>query len=249
MLTDVQLIEIEIETLWKRDARGRLTTTAERNGRPAPHVVIAIATDGQRAAIGSDVPGAVAEDLRAVVADSPLAAAPSAPPVAILRCRQLLEPVVGSLELSSGPSYWIPLGTQYASKAAVVVPGSNGVEPLRRLPPDGWSPDEWRDLMDGALGPWAAAGEGDQVVALCHSARLTDRGAEAGVWTAPGHRGQGLAASVTAAWSALFDRGEWHLFYSTSADNFSSQNVARRLRLRPIGWIWKVSSPAKAASS
>jgi hypothetical protein len=249
MLTDAQLIEIEIATLWKRDARGRLTRDAERHGRPAPHFVIAVANDGQRVAIGSDVPDALAVQLRAAIDESSHSSDSSTPPAALAKCRQLLEPVAGSLELSSGPSYWIPLATRYASEAVIVRSDGRGIEPLRRLPPDGWRPDEWRDLIDGALGPWAAAVEGDQVVALCHSARLTDRGAEAGVWTAPGHRGKGLAAAVTAAWSALFDRDERHLFYSTSADNASSQNVALRLNLRPIGWMWKLSSPANAASS
>lgn len=249
MLTDAQLIEIEIETLWQRDARGRLTRDAERHGRPAPHLVIAIATDGERMAIGAAVPDALVPELRALIDEQSSAIDPSAAPGAVPMCMQLLEPAVGPLELASGPSYWVPPATRYPSDAEIVRSDGHGGEPLKRQPPDGWSADEWRDLIDGTLGPWAAAVEREQVVALCHSARLTDRGAEAGVWTAPGHRGKGLAAAVTAAWSSLFDRGERHLFYSTSADNVSSQNVARRLNLRPIGWMWKFSSSANAASS
>jgi len=247
MLTDAELIEIEIATLWKRDARGRLTQDGERNGRPAPHLVIAAATDGHRVAIGAAVSDAVAAELRALIDGQSSAIDPSTPPASIVRCMQLLEPVVGTLELSSGPSYWIPPATRYATAAEIVRSDGGGIEPLRRLPPDGWSTEEWRDLMDGALGPWAAAVAEGHVVSLCHSARLTDRGAEAGVWTAPGHRGKGLAATVTSAWSCLFDRDERHLFYSTSADNLSSQNVTRRLSLRPIGWIWKLSSPESSS--
>ena len=85
-----------------------------------------------------------------------------------------------------------------------------------------------------------------RVVAICHSARLTDRGAEAGLWTAVEYRGRGLGAAVTAAWSTLFDRSERHLFYSTSADNLSSQNVARRLALRRIGWMWQLSAVSES---
>jgi hypothetical protein len=44
---------------------------------------------------------------------------------------------------------------------------------------------------------------------------------------------RGLAAAVTAAWSAqVADRTA---FYSTSEDNLASQGVARRLGLRPLG--------------
>jgi hypothetical protein len=34
------------------------------------------------------------------------------------------------------------------------------------------------------------------------------------------------------------------LFYSTDAANLSSQRVAERLRLRPIGWTWRLRAPA-----
>jgi hypothetical protein len=33
-----------------------------------------------------------------------------------------------------------------------------------------------------------------------------------------------------------------HLFYSTDAHNVSSQRVAERLRLRLIGWTWRIAT-------
>jgi predicted GNAT family acetyltransferase len=82
-----------------------------------------------------------------------------------------------------------------------------------------------------------------EVVSICHCARLSERGAEAGVWTDEDHRGRGLAAAVTAAWASLLEGSGRVLFYSTSAENVSSQRVAARLGLREIGWMWKVSRP------
>jgi predicted GNAT family acetyltransferase len=79
-----------------------------------------------------------------------------------------------------------------------------------------------------------------EVVSICHCARLSDRGAEAGVWTDAKYRGRGLAAAVTAAWASLLAGSGRTLFYSTSAENVSSQRVAARLGLREIGWMWKV---------
>ncbi|MDP9237452.1 MAG: GNAT family N-acetyltransferase [Chloroflexota bacterium] len=246
MPTDAELMQIEIDTMWLTDARGRLTTTAEREGRPAPHLVIATATDGQRLAIGSEVPDALALQLRALIDEGVRSTDPSAPPTAIPRCIQLLELVVGPVEVASGPSYWVPSPTLYTSDADIVRSDGDSSEPL--TPPDNanWSAEEWHELIDGAFGPWAIAIDGGRVVSICHSARLTDRGAEAGTWTAPGHRGRGLAAATTAAWSSLFDRTTHDLFYSTAADNHSSQNVAKRLNLRQIGWLWGLSSPRPA---
>ncbi|WP_066951337.1 GNAT family N-acetyltransferase [Microtetraspora fusca] len=71
--------------------------------------------------------------------------------------------------------------------------------------------------------------------------RRTRAGAEAGTWTDPAFRGRGYAAATTAAWAGLLSADCPHLFYSTSADNLSSQRVAGRLGLRAIGRLWKLT--------
>ncbi|WP_425568158.1 GNAT family N-acetyltransferase [Nonomuraea rubra] len=65
-------------------------------------------------------------------------------------------------------------------------------------------------------------------------------GAEAGTWTSPPYRGRGYAAATTSAWADQLPG--IHLFYSTSADNHSSQRVARRLALRPLGRLWHLTA-------
>ena len=82
--------------------------------------------------------------------------------------------------------------------------------------------------------------DGDRVVSNCHTPRFNDRGAEAGTWTDPDYRGRGYAAATTAAWASLMAHSDRHLFYSTSADNISSQRVAERLSLPLIGWMWQL---------
>lgn len=244
MATDFELLEIEIETLWATDHRGRLVKSRGWNGRTAPHLVIAVSNDGQIAAIGSDVPDGVAVGLQAAVADgSP--SPPATPPASIARCEQLLKNPVGLVELSAGPSYVIPLATAFESGAEIQRSDGESTEALRNhvAKRADWSAEEWNLLLDGFFGPWAVATIGDRIIAICHTARLTDRGAEAGVWTDPEFRGQGHAATVTAAWASLLAPSGRHLFYSTSATNLSSQRVAARLNLRPIGWMWQVAAP------
>jgi hypothetical protein len=52
-----------------------------------------------------------------------------------------------------------------------------------------------------------------------------------------------LVAAVTAAWAALMRPTGRHLLYSVARTNVSSQRVAARLGLRPIGWLWQLAAP------
>jgi hypothetical protein len=108
-----------------------------------------------------------------------------------------------------------------------------------RRPPE-WDVAEWAELLTGQLGPWAMLTDEHGVASLCHSARLTPAGAEAGVFTGAVHRGRGLARIGTAVWAdQLWDRGT-PLFYSHADDNVSSRRVAEGLDLRPLGRLWFV---------
>ena len=81
-----------------------------------------------------------------------------------------------------------------------------------------------------------------RAVSICHTpSHLTERGAECGVWTHPDFRGQRHAPAVTAAWASVLAPSGRYLFYSTEADNRSSQRVAARLGLRLIGWSWNLA--------
>ncbi|MEX2158019.1 MAG: GNAT family N-acetyltransferase [Dehalococcoidia bacterium] len=206
--------------------------------------MIAVSNDGQFAAIGSEVPDALAVELQAAVA-SEAPSPPATPPASIARCEQLLTDSLGPVELSSGPGYVIPPTTAFESAAVIVSSDGGSAKSLRDQIPEraGWTVEDWDLLLDGSLGPWAFATIGDRIISICHSARLTDRGAEAGLWTHPKFRGQGHAAAATAAWASLLAPSGRRLFYSTSAGNLSSQRVAARLYLHPIGWLWKLSDP------
>ncbi|SDJ15598.1 GNAT family N-acetyltransferase [Nonomuraea jiangxiensis] len=226
---DVDLLRIETGVIWRLDDRGRL---------PGPEeLVVGVAADGLTAAVGASVPGPLAArllDLVAGAAPSP----PGTPPAVLARCRELLE---ADLTVSGGPSYLVRPPVRFDAPVEVLRSDdpahARRVRPLR---PVGWEPEEWEVLADGGPGaPWAMVVKDDQVVAVCHSARLTSAGAEAGTWTAPAFRGRGYAAATTAAWAGLLPGIP--LFYSTSADNRSSQRVAARLGLRPLGWLWHLT--------
>jgi RimJ/RimL family protein N-acetyltransferase len=229
-MSDADLLRIEMETLWGEDTYGRF----ERR----PQVVLLATSAGSRAYLGEELPLDVARQLQGLARDTSVAQGPSQPPPGWDRYRELLGRL-GAVEQTSGPSYLVEPETRHPSAATVVRSDRLWPALLRELRPSpGWEPDEWGDLLRGRLGPWAIMLEGRKLIAICHTPRASASGAEAGVWTHPGHRGNGHAATVTAAWASTPVGEGRRLFYSTSADNKSSQRVAERLALRPIGWIW-----------
>ena len=244
MPSDLELLAIAIDTRWLKDDRGRLLKVQNAQDRPAPHLLVGVSTEGWTLAFGSDVPDAVVEELQAAFDVEPPAGDPAVPLAAVVRCKQLLESALGDVESSGGPSYVIPTGTSFVSGAALLRSDDEHKERLKSqdLERLNWTAEEWRQLLLGDLGPWAFVMNGDRVVSMCHTARLAGNGAEAGTWTDPDYRGRGYAAAATAAWASLFAPGDRHLFYSTGADNLSSQRVAARLNLPLIGWIWRLAA-------
>ncbi|MEU6959138.1 GNAT family N-acetyltransferase [Streptomyces chrestomyceticus] len=249
------LLKAEIEVNWPTDARGRF--------QGPHHLVLAVSADGrhQVPAAAAHLPDALAADLLAAVTPGPTPAGPGSPPPALPRVQRLLETALGPVHITTGPSYLIhPDRIRHTPTAPVVRSDTTdpaAIESLRTANPGNWGTDEWHDLLDRKLGPWAmaldpaapppAAGHPAHVVSLCHTPCWTVHGAEAGAWTRPGHRGRGHAATTTAAWSRLQAPTGRHLFYSTSATNHSSRNVAARLGLRPLGHLWKVAPLPDAA--
>lgn len=241
MIQDGDLLALEAATLWEMEGARRIRP---RDGGRGPHVAMAVAGDGSRRVwFGETVPESVAREIL------PLASAsqtpPSIQPPQLIECRASLTRHLGPLAITGGPSYLVPPRVDFDAPHRVVL--STGSTPAEaRSPASGWRQDEWDDLMAGRLGPWAMAVAGGRVVSLCHCSRLTEAGAEAGVWTDADHRGRGLAASVTAAWAGLLAPSGRLVFYSTAKENRSSQRVAARLRLRNIGWIWQIAAaPAR----
>lgn len=233
---DVELLALELETLWATDDRGRLCGSVN----PWPRLAIAVGSDGWTLAIGSDVPDDLAGELRLAATTGQRSERAGEPPSGLGECVRLLG-AMGSVTVASGPSFVVPAGTWSALEP--VPRRSGGIDddliPLR--PVEWWEPGEWRDLLAGELGPWAMSVEAGQVTALCHTSRLAERAVEAGVWTHPEFRGRGRAAGVTAAWADHQELGDRVRFFSTSADNDASRGVAAKLGLRLIGWVWKLS--------
>jgi RimJ/RimL family protein N-acetyltransferase len=230
--TDLELLAIQSELFL--DERGRLG-----GGRG---VTIRTAREGHLLLVGSEVPEALVPRLTEAAERLTAPSAPDQRPPLLDACREILERWSGPLTVAHGPYYVFEPDVRAETDAALVRSDSVDVERVRRLNPGHWPPQEWDELVAGEHGPWAMALVGGQVAAICHSPlRLSERAAECGVWTHPDHRGRGLAAAVTAAWADILHPSGRYLFYATDAQNYSSQRVAARLGLRPIGWTWNLA--------
>jgi hypothetical protein len=231
MPTDLELLEIQEGSV---DAAGRI---AGFHG-----VTIVWTRDRQALWIGAEVPEALAAELRAAFEAAAPTRDPAQPPPALEPCRKLLEAGGRPLSVRVGPSFLIPHDVRFPSQLPIVrsdVPLPSG---LRDANPGNWPPVEWQELLEGRQGPWTMAFDGKGVLSICHTpVSVTARSAECGVWTDPAVRGRGFGAAVTAEWAALMRRPGRHLFYSTELDNRSSQRLAERLGLRPLGWTWRLT--------
>lgn len=245
-LTDLELLRVEVDTLWQRDDGGRLLHARRPDRTPAPHAVVAVCNDGAELFVGAHVPEQAAATLHDVHAHNNDRRRPSDQPASFAAFVATLERHLGATAVTSGPTYLVPeQDVSFPPETGTIRRSTDaGAHALTHsAPPEAnWGDGEWRDLIDGRLGPWAMAVVDDAVVSICHSARLGARGAEAGTWTHPQFRGRGHAAATTSAWAALFVGSGRHIFYSTSADNRSSQRVAERLGLREIGWTWRIGA-------
>ena len=203
-------------------------------------VTIAAAPGSHALWIGTEVPAAAAAELAAAFAASAPALDPAEPPLSLGRCRRILEADV-AIEQHGGPSFVFSDDVPPSSGLCTERSDQPARDALRDANPGNWQPDEWAELLDGRLGPWAMVLDGGRPVSICHTPEpLTEIGAECGVWTLPGFRGRGYAAATAAAWAEILRPTGRLLFYSTDASNRSSQRVAERLHLRPIGWTWRL---------
>jgi RimJ/RimL family protein N-acetyltransferase len=225
-LSDRELLDIELALLCDLDDRRRIRAAAE--------FAVGIAGEDVIALVGHNVPDDIAAALLACVDK---VSRPNEPPRFMRDCAALLT---GEFTLTGGPSYYVE--RPITSDIEIFRSDDPDAQRLHDKRPDNWESGEWRDLINGGAGaPWAMVLKKDRVVSICHTPGRSAIAAEAGTWTDPEFRRRGYAAATTAVWAELLAKDCPYLFYSTSADNHSSQHVAERLGLRPIGWTWKLT--------
>ena len=220
------LIELQLDTLSVRDARGRLVP-------PAARVFLGRSLQGNTWAVRQDLEPDLAEWLARLceAEPTPTELGPLHPPGCREPALRRLAPITREWR---GPAYVLPEELPAAGRAREA--SAAEVRALLEAFPT-WKPDDEAPANE----PIAFAFVGDEPAALCHSARATRRAAEAGVETRPEFRGRGLAVEATACWARAIARSGRTPLYSTSWDNAGSRGVARRLGARLYGEDWHLT--------
>ena len=229
--TDLQLMRIQAETLYRYDADGRMRCVNEPGDPPAPRFFMGRTAQGNLWRFRHDMPAAIVEQLEVLCRAEPVSADLAPAPLRYDPIRALLQAQAPIEEEYRGPAYRVPDSAQ--RPAGVVL-----IAEANQLLLEPWFMDLLPVEPEQTI---AAVVEAGAAVAVCFCSRLTGRAAEAGVETMAGFRRRGYAAAAVAGWAAEMRRRGRVALYSTSWSNLASQGVARKLGMRLYGEDWSIA--------
>jgi RimJ/RimL family protein N-acetyltransferase len=217
--------QLQLETLFVLDDEGRILSTRDPHPEPGPALSIIRDAHACAWAVNVDVPSEPTRELVALARTESPARAVTDPP----RHADAYVALLGG-RVESGPVFTFP-PTLAETRDVVTITALAQLERHLR----GWTADEIPERS-----PILGIVVDGHAVSVCCCARRSEIAAEAGVETAVGYRGRGLASHVTAAWARLIrDSGRLAL-YSTSWSNAASLAVARKLGLSACGSDWNL---------
>lgn len=225
------LLELQVSTLFRCDAFGRLMSLNELASPLAPRFFLGRTQAGNLLRLRHDLPRDLVKEIETLVEREPLPYALEDPPREQFTIVHALRRHNAVIDVHRGPAYAflgpipvvsgiLPLGP---AQAAYLHPA------LATLAPELASRQ-----------PCFAAVEDGVAVSVCYSARTGAQAAEAGVETVEAYRGRGHATRVAAAWAAAVRARGLLPLYSTSWENAASRAVARHLGLEPYAENWHI---------
>ena len=230
-VSDLRLLQLQVDALFTHDANGRILYVNEPDGDRAPHFFLGRTREGNIWRCRDDMADGTVRELERLASEEPVRDDLRAEPRnmdAFLAALRADQEIVSSW---SGPAYRFP--DELPLQATITITRMTRSD-LRLLRLMSWDLDETARGFEGRE-PIMAVIENGAAISLCHSARLTDQAAEAGIETLKAYRGCGYATAVVAGWAhAIRATGRIPL-YSTSWDNLASQAVACKLGLVQYG--------------
>lgn len=221
--------QLQLETLFVLDGRGRIRSTREPHADRGPTFALVRDRHTYAWALNADVPSALARKLAALAREETPASELTDPP----RNADAYVALVGG-RVESGPVFSFPATCDDVGDVAPVRTLSELEYHFRR-----WTADEIPDRS-----PIVGIRADGHVVSICFCARRSQIAAEAGVETVAAYRGRGFGSRVTAAWARLIgDAGRLPL-YSTSWSNRASLAMAHKLGLSACAADWNLYEAA-----
>jgi hypothetical protein len=245
MMSDIELLSIQFQTLFLITGSGRIERENDPDHSPGPRLYLAGSVSGNVAGLRSDVTDDLAAEIMSLIAKEPPFFTRDGRPQYLDRYTDLLSREGAVRQQSLGVIYELPNDLGYRHKVPLIVSESDEGERLHTNLSVNGVPAGLLDMgfldVSHFWAPWCMALHDGQVASVAFAARLSKSGAEIGVATAPEFRGRGYAAAAAARWSRLQSLQSRALFYSTSQTNLSSQRVAARLGLRFMGASLRIS--------
>jgi GNAT acetyltransferase len=229
--SDLDLMQIQAETLYCYDGDGRLRCVNEPGDPPAPRFFMGRTLQGNLWRFRYDLPTELLQQLEALCRSEPVGANLARAPLHYDAIRAVLQAQAPIEQEFRGPAYRVP-DSVHPPRGVVLISEAN--EQL--LQP--WFMDLLPVDSEQTI---AAVLEAGVAIAVCFCSRLTSRAAEAGVETTAAFRGRGYATAAVAGWAAEVRRRGRMALYSTSWDNLASQGVARKLGMRLYGEDWSIA--------
>lgn len=220
--TDHELLELQVEALFRHDGDGRITSTNEPEPAEAPRLFVSRSTDANLWRVRADVPADVVAQVDRLLERDALLVDVGAVATVQLELVALLAGTAPMTSVIAGPSWYVPTGIPTPRRARALT--ADDLPALRPNFP------YLSEHLEG-LSPCAGAVEDGVVVAVCSSVRITPSACEAGLHTVEAARGRGRGPDAVAAWAAAVRATGRIPLYSTSWDNMASRRVAAKLGL------------------
>jgi hypothetical protein len=218
-------MEIQAEVLFKHDAFGRITEINEPIDLKAPLFFLGRTKEGNVVRFNDNVSDAFKTNILEAIHQN----SANLNPLALINAANKFVDVD---RLWMGPAYVFPKDFKASSHAIEITNVNKGI--LQDDFPELLSHWEWRRPC------FVIIREG-KPVSVCCSARKSAVAAEANVETLEAFRGRGYGVESVNAWAMSIKREGLIPLYSTAWDNFSSQAIARKLKLYCYGMDLHIS--------
>ena len=226
MRTNVELLALHAEALFRHDSAGRLRTVNEEGGSVAPIFYLGRAAEGNEWRFRHDVDENLVAELTRLCLQEPVGHFVWDPTGGVEPFREAIARTRSVERVWSGPAFCFPRSAPVEPVPEVVLVRDPSVLTAHFAD---WAEDVAPDR------PFTAYVLDGQAVSICTSVRETGDAHEAGVETAPDFRGRGFAGAVVSAWAAQVRKLDLEPLYSTSWTNEASRAVARKLGLLHFG--------------
>ena len=222
--------QLQLETLFVLDERGRIRSTRELRAAAGPAFVLIRGRTEVAWAVHADLPEEVAAAVIELAQWEPPLPAWDRPPVHAERYQALIAG-----EFDAGPAYEFPDSFISSERLTPIHD-----EAMLQTHFTGWTAGE----IEGGAAPMVAIVVDGSPVSVCFCARRSDVAAEAGVETAPAYRGRGFAPRTVSAWAVAVRESGRIPLYSTSWTNSSSRHLAIKLGLEMYATTFSIATRA-----